>query len=119
MDSQHKKIIHIINTLIDQHNQGNSAEALSETLSKMTEYSLEHLSDEEKLLEEKGFPLYDEHVQLHEDFKLKILELCTIPGSRSQQVTPELLQYLFDWWSKHILQEDKKYSEYLKSKASD
>ena len=115
IDRQHKKIIAMINGLIEQHNRGDSSEILTETLSQMTTYALEHLSDEEKFMEDINFPLTEEHEQLHEEFRFRIIDFSNSLSDGPDRVFPELLNYLMDWWSKHILHQDKKYSEYLRS----
>ena len=95
---------------------------MSDALTQMTQYSFGHLEYEEKWMEEIGFPSIDEHKQLHEAFKLKVVECCSgirgYSGNKNvsaRNLTKELLDYLFNWWTHHIQDEDKKYNVYLKS----
>ena len=117
MDSQHQMLVKMINELIDNEDAGVRSEFVSVLLSKMTDYALEHLRCEEKLLEEVKYPQLDDHKKLHKEYRLTIAKFCTVTASGKVEVTPALLSYLSSWWTDHILVEDKKYSHYITAKS--
>ncbi len=115
MDFQHQKLIRMINVLIEHNNADTDTEneIVSDLLTKMTEYSLEHLRSEEQLLEELAYPHLDEHKKLHNAYRLKVVDFCTATSIGVKNLTPSMLAYLSQWWTGHILAEDMKYNEWL------
>lgn len=118
MDAQHRQIIAMINEMIDNFEADARSEVVSAMLMKMTHYSLGHLKAEEKLLEEINYPLLEEHKELHNEFKLKVADFTTASTIGVNQVTPAILIYLAEWWTQHILGEDKKYFEYINTQTN-
>ena len=113
MDAQHRTLVKMINELIDNENAGVGSEFVSDLLSKMTAYALEHLRCEEELLVEIEYPQFDEHKELHKEYRLAVAKFCFVTTAGIVEVTPALLSYLSQWWTNHILVEDRKYSNYL------
>jgi len=112
MDIQHKRLIEIINELFIHFNKGNAQEVSLQILDKMVSYSTFHLDAEEKHLEKIDFPYIDEHKAMHEIYKKKINLFRNKIGLGSEHVHYEIFNYLKDWWTNHILEEDMKYFDY-------
>lgn len=112
MDYQHKKIIRMINELIEHQQAGEDSEFISNKLSQMTEYCLNHLADEEEMLMESGFPDFASHQALHDEFRNKVVQICTAT-SLGIDVMPVMLGYLSEWWSHHICVDDMQYRDTL------
>ncbi len=112
MDWQHQKIIAMINSLIDEQDIDCHSEYLSDLLNTMTAYSLQHLNDEEKMLQQFNYPDLEQHIALHNDYRLKVVKFCTATTA-GIDVTPNILTYLSEWWIHHICKEDKKYCVYM------
>lgn len=113
MDEQHKKLIDIINKLFKSFKEGNAQEISSEILYEMIEYSNFHLNSEEKLLYKYNYTEKDKHEKLHEEFRKKTNELKFDLKNSSEGSHYKLIEYLKEWWTNHILVEDKKYSNFL------
>jgi hemerythrin len=108
----------MINELIKNKDAGVHSEFISELLTKMTAYALEHLRYEEAWLEEIGYPELEEHKAQHRDYRLTVAKFCIVTSSGTMEVTPALLDYLSKWWTSHILTEDQKYREFFCQKAA-
>jgi hemerythrin len=98
LDEQHFKIVSFINELIDMPAITRQAEAL-DCINKMLSYSVEHLDYEERLLRENNYPESSCHSVIHKFYVKKVQN------------------FLKEWWTYHILEEDMKYRSFLKEKG--
>ncbi len=108
-DQQHKKIIGLINQLIDNQHESVHSELISDTLAEMTEYTFQHFRDEEAYLKQHDYPLLSEHTEYHKAFRLKTANLCDAATMHVDVVPKKILLYLKEWWTQHILAEDMQY----------
>lgn len=113
-DEQHKKWIGFINKLYKAMKEGKGAETLSSLMHDMTEYTKIHLKDEEKILKESGYPAFDEHKKIHDEFTNWILEIEQRFNSGDHNgLSLEVITKLKDWLINHINRVDKRYSDHL------
>ena len=117
LDNQHKAIFNLINHLIENKHLTSRSESITAALSKMTQYFWEHLDREEKYMKDYGYPEYEEHVIQHTQFKKKIMELNLDTMLHKDSVPDNLLLFLKEWWSNHILEVDKRYYSFFKEKG--
>ncbi len=116
MDEQHKQLINIINKLFNSFKDGNAQSILDEILQEMIDYANFHLNSEEKLMFKYDYPEKEKHEEIHQSFRNKIEELNKMLNSGSKDAHYQLIEYLKNWWTNHILVEDKKYLPYLANK---
>lgn len=118
IDSQHKKLFKIgrtISNIIFSEDPSHSNEELVCIICDLRNYTEFHFKYEEKLLKEKGYPHYATHKHEHE----MIIERMNKIGNNGSEAVDreklmELINFVLDWISNHILETDKKYSSYLK-----
>ncbi len=113
MDDQHRKIIRIFNTLVDNAQANAGSEKVSEVLAEMVGYASEHFKSEEQLLSDHAHPDLQQQKTEHREFRQQAGEFCLLASQGDEKVTHDLLNYLHDWWTNHILIEDKKYAASL------
>lgn len=66
-------------------------------------------------MKEIGFPLLEEHTKLHDDLlKALIATLNNIFASKKS--VEDFQNFVYEWITDHILNHDKKYFDYSKSK---
>ena len=117
IDKQHKKLIVMINKLIDSRNVSVRSEIISDTLTDMTNYAMYHFQAEEALMEEHEYPRQDAHHKEHMGFIRKTAELASATVEHEQAVPEELLAYLGNWLIAHILKSDMGYKDFFKDKG--
>lgn len=120
MDDEHKKILSIINQMVEHPETSERSETISDILGQLTTYAYEHFDHEEKLLEEHGYPDLNSQRVEHRKFRRRIATFCSnIMSDRNRQYTaPEdLLEYLMAWWKDHILVSDKKYGVFFAARG--
>ena len=118
LDDQHKNLLNIINSLLLEKQEKITGDKLSEIISSMVHHAYIHFATEERYMEQVNFPDLTQHVLEHVSFILKTLELSLKvkegEGTATNQM--ELLTYLKEWYSSHVLGADRLYVPYLRAK---
>ncbi len=117
IDEQHKKLFDLINQLGNAMITGKGRDIISKLLKELKDYTVYHFTDEEKLMEDNGYPELLSHKDIHKNFvnKIKDFEKKNEEGNLSLSV--DLFNFLKDWLKGHILGTDMKYKEFFKSKG--
>jgi len=119
-DDQHKRILGLVNKLIDTPNLDSNSVIITEMISKMIDYAKTHFEDEERLMLEHNYPDYIDQRVHHGEFIEKtgaFIEQTAQTTSEGEESVPEsILIYLEDWWINHILKEDMAYKPFFKDK---
>lgn len=110
IDDQHRTIVDMINKLIDLSKESYSKAEAVRAVVGFSQYADRHFLTEENLLRTLEAPLLKEHRILHQQFSDKIsLHLVRCTG----RSLDDLVLFLIDWWTDHILVEDMKYKSLL------
>ncbi|MBN2693292.1 hemerythrin family protein [bacterium] len=114
MDKQHMQLVDMINQFHDFLNQGESKDALKIILGKLRTYADTHFKAEEGLLGKYEYPEAESHKKLHEYYITRLGEFEK--AMEKAPCTSDVMFFMKDWLLEHIEKEDKKYSEFLKTK---
>ena len=114
-DRQHRQILRMVDLLRDSHGLPDDSEEFSDLLTQLTEYSNTHLRDEEKLLEQHGYPRFMEHRHLHQAYRKAVVSLCLQVMNRQIGAVATALDFLENWWTHHILEVDSDYAPYFRN----
>lgn len=110
VDSQHHRLVDLINRLGDAVIQGDDGgpEALTRTFEELKEYALYHFADEEKLMEEAALPaeFVEGHREQHAAFVEQVLRMWSSRASIAN-AAQVLHGFLSAWLSFHILGQDQ------------
>ena len=112
IDRQHQRLVDLINELHSAMGRGEGIEYVGSVLNDLAEYTKYHFAEEEKRMAEVNFPGYEEHQEKHRKMTQRVLQLQQ-RYSDGERLTVEVLHFLKDWLTKHIMQTDKKYAPYL------
>ena len=117
IDEQHHKLFLLIDELTTCIEDGSDKEKLKDTLDFLIDYTVKHFNDEEEIQLKYEYPMYKRHKVLHEDFKDSVSEL--VNNYESNENTDELgagvNEILTKWMVYHILNEDRKLGDHIKS----
>jgi len=117
IDEDHKLIIENFNSLYDSMKSGKGQEVYTEFVDFLNYYVNSHFAHEEALQEKIGYDNFQVHKQLHEDFKNEVINTFS-KYNKSQISNEELIKlnlFVKNWLIYHILIEDQKISEFMKS----
>lgn len=116
IDSQHGKLTDLINRLLLAYMQGEEKPVLAETINELHDYAHYHFATEEALMRqfEASYTELSVHLQQHTIFFSKIVDfLLEYISDADGELTPELLDFLTDWWKGHILGIDARFGKFL------
>jgi hemerythrin len=117
IDDQHKCLIELVNKLHDSMKAGKGNTIIGPILSDLLSYTSFHFSTEEKYFKQYAYPEYLRHKMQHDELTQKTKALDASHKEGKLTITIEVMAFLKDWLSTHILESDKKYSAFLCSKG--
>lgn len=117
MDEQHKKLLGMINRLIEEQHTLTDPRTIADLLTEMTDYAQVHFRAEEFLMAEYGYEQISAQKKQHQDFIDKTISFYSASDIGPNVLSMALLDYLGTWLVGHILQEDMKYKNFFKSKG--
>ena len=114
IDNQHKALFSIFNKLYEYRLSNGANTTLEPIIAELVSYTEYHFSAEEEFMRSIGYKDIKKHTAEHEIFTGKILQLQS-NNRLNEHVTPkELIVYLWNWITNHVLVEDKKIAFYRK-----
>lgn len=117
MDSHHKHLIEIGNSIMENLQQASDRESLIKACEALVDYTHYHFAAEEKLMTLYGYPGAETHSKKHNDLSNQVAEYKErilggdMPDKASFRVFFEA------WLVRHIFNEDRKYGEFLNAKG--
>ena len=112
-DTQHKKLIDLINQLNDAMKAGKGNEILGKVLAELVNYTVFHFGYEEKLMAQHKYEDTPAHKSEHAKFIQTAGELKKNFDSGKAVVSAEIMNFLRDWLTTHIMKTDKKMGQAL------
>jgi hemerythrin len=110
IDSQHQKLIGLINTLHDAMKSGQGKQALESTLQELAGYAVYHFRTEEEYMQKFHYPEYVTHKNVHDAFVRKVSDFQKEFSANRLGLTLDVMNFLRDWVSTHIKGTDKRYT---------
>lgn len=116
IDTDHKQLIALINTLFDGVKDGKGKDAVGDVLDGLIAYTVEHFDREEKYFASTAYPLASDHKAQHEQLKAQVLEIQSkFKAGNSATLTLDTMNFLKSWLINHIQGTDQKLGAHLKS----
>ncbi len=109
IDSQHKKLLKILNRLYDDFmDDVNNDSGHEAAIDKLLAYSEYHFQTEEQLMDKARHANTYNHIQEHRLFTEKIQQLKETLGTDRKERSRELIEFLVNWVLQHLIVEDGK-----------
>lgn len=113
IDEQHKALFELIDRLHRAIVARQGSAACAEILKELVDYTRIHFALEQSLMHMGGYPDYDGHCLLHKNLVAEVETLQEKIDSGTAAISFELLHFLRNWLTKHILGEDMKYAAFF------
>lgn len=113
LDDHHRTLIRLVNDLNDAMRLGQGRDAVGKVLDELADYARWHFEAEEKRFLATDYPGKDKHLELHRTMLAKVDDLREQDAAGKRFLTMEVLQFLQDWLTEHIMKTDKTYARYL------
>ena len=107
IDSDHRKLIALINQLTEAMSKRAGQQVCGEVLDELVTYFQTHFATEEQLMAAHNYAHSMEHKAEHAEFVEKVLELKSKFDAGSVTLSISLLNFLREWLTNHILVTDK------------
>lgn len=114
MDEQHTVLFRMLNDLHESMMKGQAKQIVGPLLCKLSAYTHEHFAAEEGLMTASGYAGLAQHRVLHSDLIKKVNEFAAHYERGESALNLQLLNFLRDWLSNHIQNEDQKYGPWMK-----
>ncbi len=113
IDAQHRQIVDYIN-MLDDAMRNHDHDEVRFVIEQLVEYTINHFSFEENMMEHGSYPFIDTHKQVHVNFTKRVNNYHE-RFKRGDDVTRALMGDLKVWLENHIKRDDKDYSPYVKN----
>ena len=102
IDSQHKRLVEIINTFLNAADTGCGSDAMKRTLDDLLDYADTHFAAEEQFMERLGFPGLEAHRREHQNLRREVLDRL----DKFMQCDGSILEmqaFLTSWLVGHVM----------------
>lgn len=112
IDEQHRRLFEIANSAYELLNNKlyvDKYDRIMEILKELKDYTVFHFSSEEGYMKSIGYKKFLSHKVMHDDFieRINNLDLNDLDENQDKYIS-EILDFIVDWISDHILGTDKK-----------
>jgi hemerythrin-like metal-binding protein len=114
IDEQHRTLIGHINKLHRAMAERQGKAATEAVLSGLIDYTSGHFKFEEELFAKHGYPEAASHGEKHAKLVGEVLEYARRFDAGEVSVNVEILTFLKNWLTEHILGTDKRYAPFLR-----
>ncbi len=117
MDSQHKRILTLVNKIHDAENAENGHKRIPDLLNSIQNEFKGHFFAEEALMRKVKYPGLIEHKKHHDLLLKQILEIQKKLVLGKSVSSINLAEFLRDWTINHIKKHDQSYGQYFRTDA--
>ena len=117
IDSQHKKLFHLLDSIFVAMKAGKAKEIINPSIDELINYTETHFKTEEDLFEKHGYPDAVAHNREHKLFVDKVVGIAAKVKAGKMVLSVEITSFLKDWLVNHINGTDQKYAKFLIEKG--
>ena len=117
VDAEHRRLVDVLNRLHAAMLEGRGRARLATAFEELVEYTNTHFASEERLMEQHAYPGLAEHRHAHAALAAQTVEMKAQFEDGYASIGLEVLFFLKQWLTKHILKVDRQYVEYLRGRG--
>jgi hemerythrin len=117
IDAQHQNLVALVNQLHQAMKEGKGKHVLEKILESLVGYTKAHFRDEERMMEQNGYPDLTEHKLQHAALTKKVLDFQDKFKAGGTGMSIDIMHFLGDWLRSHIRGTDTKYVALMHSKG--
>ena len=109
IDSQHMRLIAIINDLYRDIGEGRGEDAVQNIFVDLGRYADYHFETEERVMKQHGIRGKDaaSHLAQHDRYLTNVMDLKLRRDAGERLVPIQVLAFVSQWWLEHIMTEDR------------
>jgi hemerythrin len=116
-DSQHMRLVEIGNAVLLHLQKDVDRDAFVAALQALREYAQYHFETEEELMELYRYPGVDAHRSKHKDLNRRMAEYAGKAGIGFVPEKAVFAKFFETWLAEHLVEEDRKYADFLNTKG--
>jgi len=115
IDDDHKKLVHILQTLFGALITSQGVEYLGTIIKELLDYTEYHFEHEKMILKSKQYPNLEDHNECHNQLIEQVKTYCQIIKDQheTEELSDDVFEFLKHWLVDHILDKDFLYKPYL------
>ena len=117
IDSDHRDLFEVYNELYGSFLRGESNSMTAEKMELLAQFTRSHFAEEERLMEETGYPRLEEHRASHRLLDEQVNAMMEAMRRGEAVMNVPALKFLSEWITGHTLQEDRAYVPWVQQNA--
>jgi hemerythrin len=109
IDNEHKKLFAMVNDLHDAMRLGQGSSKAPEVLKAVIDYTQSHFANEEQYMQRAGYADFAIHKAQHVQLTTQVNQMMMDLQDKKLALSLNLLSFMKQWLTKHILLCDMKY----------
>ena len=105
VDQEHRHLFTLVRAL--------NLASVDHTVDELLNYVVTHFSNEQALMEKSGYPAFEQHLKLHEEFAAQVAEFLGSGQAWTEDRVQELRKFLNKWLIGHIMTHDLRFGKWL------
>jgi len=119
IDEQHRRLVELMNRLIDVQDKKSSGDDIADILGEMTNYLGYHFDTEEQLMIDQGYPDIASHREEHQAFVTQTAYFIATYREGEGSLKSDMLLFLKEWLVEHTLKSDAAFGHFLKAQSAE
>lgn len=118
IDKEHKLLVKLIQKLFGALISAQATDYIREIFHELIDYTRYHFTNEENIMQEYGYPNLSDHKCNHQDLIKQVLNVSDriLTEGESEQLGDDIYEFLKQWLTNHIINEDLKFRAYIQNK---
>ncbi|KIF83197.1 bacteriohemerythrin [Noviherbaspirillum autotrophicum] len=104
VDTEHQHLFALVKAL--------NLASVEKTVEELLDYVVVHFSNEQDLMEKSGYPGFEQHLKLHEDFATHVADFLGNGEAWTEERVQELRRFLNKWLVGHIMTHDLRFGRW-------
>jgi hemerythrin len=117
IDHEHHGLFALAEKLHQAMRAGKGQEVLEDHIDDLLEYTSRHFTHEEELMEQIGYPHFQDHCREHEELRTRAAVMKQRVASGEISITVELMQFLMEWLKIHSTTSDRRIGTYMRKRG--
>lgn len=110
VDQEHRHLFTLVGAL--------NLESVDRTVDELLDYVVTHFSNEQEMMEKSGYPAFEAHLKLHEEFAAQVADFLGSDQAWSEQRIQDLRRFLNKWLIGHIMTHDLRFGKWRASQPA-
>lgn len=104
VDEEHQHLFTLVKAL--------NLDSVDQTVEELLDYVVVHFSNEQALMEKSGYPAFEQHLKLHEEFAGHVADFLASGDDWTEERIQELRRFLNKWLVGHIMTHDLRFGKW-------